>query len=505
MSSIVKTIKLLDDFHFDVFRNYVKSISIRSYYPLALIDVIDRDIEVEQDSDILCRHVYSVVNDKIKNKYYQLAFYTFGLTSYLAKNYPDYLQHNITRIQKLINEGALERANKVAEALLEISEKVEDFSTQIKILNILAQQSALMESSKKATFWLDEIDRILKHQTQMNDLFKKLFEVYNLKGKSLVALPVGLLDYYKKFFEHERVTIRLTSQYCYCFFLNYSKNDEFYTKEIYSLLNNLEKEFEKNKYIVFPYLVDFVHRVRYLKLRYWMRQLEMEGILEKATELLNSNKEILYWNSYINQPEIVSIAIQANFYSENYLKGYKDEHIAELPYDVEKRLTHLKENCRAMLSINSIEERFTLRFINLTTLYGLVLLVSAKKEDLEEAISRLNQILTSYQQLAFHAFVDAIYSILGTAHFFLKDYKKVSENYKRYKKATYGKTKNPINDFSIYGFYYIAKWLDTDRIQYVKKLEKILLENDAPQLNNMKKLIEDVCEYHRIPISILKI
>ncbi len=505
MSSIVKTIKLLDDFHFKVFRDYVKSISIRSYYPLALIDVIDRSIEAEQDSDILCQHVYDEVNEKTKNKYYQLAFYTFGLTSFLAKNYPEYLQHNITRIQKLINEGALESANKVAEALLEISEKVEDFSTQIKVLNILAQQSALMESSKQALVYLKKAERTLFAQQALNELFVKLHEGYDLKGEDSVLRAKALMSYYENNFKHEKTTIRLISQYSYCFYLNHSKSDQFYSEETILLLDKLEQEFEKNKFIVFPYLVDFIHKIRYFKLRYWMRNLEMKGLLEKSSDLFRQDNDILYWNSYINQPEMFSIAIQANYYSNNYLTGYRKEHSKTLPYDVEKKLFRLKENCKSMLNIHSIEERFTMRYINLTTLYGLVLLVSAKKSDLEEAISRLNQILTSYQQFAFHAYVDAIYSILGTAHFFLKDYQKVNENFKRYRKATYGKSGNPINNFTIHGFYYIAKWLDTGREQYVKKLEKVLIENDAPQFNNIKKVIEDICEYHKIPISILKI
>ena len=50
MLTIEKTVKLLDDFHLDQFREFLKKISIRSYYPLALVDVIDRDFRVEQDS-----------------------------------------------------------------------------------------------------------------------------------------------------------------------------------------------------------------------------------------------------------------------------------------------------------------------------------------------------------------------------------------------------------------------------------------------------------------------
>ena len=51
MLLIEKVVKLLDDFHYSIFREYVKNISIRSFYPLALIDVIDRDYEKKQESE----------------------------------------------------------------------------------------------------------------------------------------------------------------------------------------------------------------------------------------------------------------------------------------------------------------------------------------------------------------------------------------------------------------------------------------------------------------------
>ena len=55
MLQIEKVIKLLDDYHFQVFREYVKNISIHSYYPLVLIDCINRSIEVKQSTEDLCK------------------------------------------------------------------------------------------------------------------------------------------------------------------------------------------------------------------------------------------------------------------------------------------------------------------------------------------------------------------------------------------------------------------------------------------------------------------
>ena len=73
MLLIEKVIKLLDDYHYDVFREYVKNISIRSYYPLVLIDCINRSIEVKQSTEDLCKMIYAddnPNNEKTKKNYF---------------------------------------------------------------------------------------------------------------------------------------------------------------------------------------------------------------------------------------------------------------------------------------------------------------------------------------------------------------------------------------------------------------------------------------------------
>ena len=86
MLQIEKVVKLLDDYHFDVFREYVKNISIRSYYPLLLLDSINRSIELEQSTEEFCEEIYIEDNpndEKTKKKFFQLAHYTFKLTQFL--------------------------------------------------------------------------------------------------------------------------------------------------------------------------------------------------------------------------------------------------------------------------------------------------------------------------------------------------------------------------------------------------------------------------------------
>ena len=147
MLIIEKVVKLLDDFHYEVLKNHIRHHSKRSYYPQTLFEVIDRDLMKQQTSEELFAAVYEdeEADDANLKKLYQLAHHTFKLTSFLARNYPDYLHHNISRIQMLINTGELNQANTLAEILLEIVKKTEDHHTEIRLLQLLAQKEILLE------------------------------------------------------------------------------------------------------------------------------------------------------------------------------------------------------------------------------------------------------------------------------------------------------------------------------------------------------------------------
>ncbi len=499
MLTIVKTIKLLDDFHYNAFRDYVKNISLRSYYPLALIDVISRDMLIEEETDFLCKSVYNEVNDKNRKKLYQLAHYTFGLTTFLSKNYPHYLQHNLSRFQQLINTGALDHANRLATWLLEIAEKIEDYSTQVSILQVLAQQSILLESSRQATDYLQKAQTALAHQQTITALFERSYQSYHLKAKPTKVDSAETLTYFSDHFEHRSVMVQIISRYNYCFFLHYQKDNRFFTEPTYDLLNAIEAQLDKYSYLLLPYLVDFAHRVRYLKLRYQLYKVNIQEILEKSKELLRGNQDILYWNSYINPAELVIINAQANFFISNYMTAYRRDEPTAMPEVIREQLEDLMQECERILDNTTLEEHFTIRYINLTTIYAVLLLVDGTKQALKKAIELLQQTLITYQQVSFQAYADAIYSTIGTAYFCLEDYKNVENNYLRYRKATKKKDINPHNDVTIHGFYYAAKWLETGREQYPRKLRQLIAEAQSDRFRSIKNTLEELVAYYKMP------
>ncbi|MGZ4156336.1 MAG: hypothetical protein ACXVED_04210, partial [Bacteroidia bacterium] len=162
MLGIQKTILLLDDFHFEEFRLHLKKSNAE--LPLKLILQIRQDEWNQKESDDLCKDVYGANDEKSKKKFFQLVHYTFRLTSYLSRNHPSYLTSNISKVEQLINKGELEKANELAEILLDIAEKIEDFPTAIAVLKFFAQQAFITENKNGSIKYHQRINELLKNE-----------------------------------------------------------------------------------------------------------------------------------------------------------------------------------------------------------------------------------------------------------------------------------------------------------------------------------------------------
>lgn len=505
MLLIEKVVKLLDDFHFEVFREYVKNISIRSYYPLALIDVIDRELQVEQDSEYLYRATYSEdeVDEKGMKKFFQLAHYTFRLTSFLAKNYPDYLHANVPRIQQFINGGHLEKATLLANILIDVCEKVEDYDTYLNALSMLAHKDLLLESPKQTLEQYEKMNELLALKKDFNDINIYFYQYYKDKGKENTSVASeNLLSFYQPYFKSKSFAVRVVSHLNYSYTLYLLRDKAFYEDPNYKNLEFLEDELQKYDFIVFPYLFNIRPKLSLLKLNYSLRKLPDVKILDEATKIIEESQDDLFWNSFINQPEINSIAIQTSHLVTKHFKSYKKNHLELLPADIIERIELLKKRCRDILDKKLLEEVFVLRYINLTTIYSGLLLLGGE-DDIKQSINTLENLLIFYQQVAFHAFIDPIYLNLIMGGMCLQDFDKVEKSYRRYKKSTKGKVVNPENDLVLHGFYYVSKWLETARNQYVNKLKKVLVETlEKRNLKSTRELLLDVITYFKIPLPL---
>lgn len=498
MLLIEKIIKLLDDFHYQEFREYLKNISKRSYYPLALVDVIDRDIEKEQDPDYLCQAVYGDSDPKTKKKFAQLGHHTFKLTAFLARNYPDYLYPNINLVQRLINQQQVNRAILLADVLLEVCQKIEDFHTESRLLKIQSQLNVLFDSTYFSLKLQERIGTLLEYQKDVNDVAVYFLTYINPKNKVKKEDTDTHAAFFEKYLKHPSTSLRLLSTYYYCYTFYLLRDERFFTPEKYQVICQLEIDLSKFDYIIFPYLVDCQHNVAFLKMTYQIHQLDSDSVLQEVEQLIDNKDAPLYLKSLVNNPELFSLAIQSSYYITNYMKGYRDDRNEVISKEVQEKLNFLKKRCQEILENRLLEERFTLRYINLTVIYAGFLLCGDKK-DIKNAIETLEGMMLSYQQIPFHFILDAIYSIILVAHFCLQQYSKIDDLYKRYKRATKNKAVNSENDNTIHGFFYAAKWLQTKRPQYAQKFNAVIQQSkQQPNLQKTQKILVDIGTHYNI-------
>lgn len=502
MLLIEKVVKLLDDFHFGIFREYLKNLSTRSYYPLAMIDVLSRDLAVEQDTEKLFKSIYgeSPSGEKDLNKLWQLSHYTFKLTGYLARNYPNYLQHNITRIQHLVNQGKLDKASLLADMTLDVSEKIEDYDTSVKVLRFIAQREAFFESHKEAVAHYEQIGALLRLRQDLNEISLFVYGQLKDKGKEKSANVSEMLEFLQQYRNSKSQAVQLMTRLNISYLLYLYRDPGFYTEENFRELKDIEDTLNKNEYIIFPHLHNLRPKLSFLKLNYSARKLDTEKVLEEASAIMDQSDEDLFWNSFINQPEINSISIQTSYLVSNFFTSYRPDHLDLLPQEKKELIHFLKTRCKSLLDNKHLRENYMVRYINLTTIYSGLLLLGTTKE-IEESYEVLENLLIFYQQVPFHAYIDPIYTNMIMAGFCLKDFEKVERSYRRYKKSTTGKVVYQENDLALHGFYYASKWLETQRDQYVKKLAAIIIQtSDKPNLESTRELLLNVSKYFNIPV-----
>ncbi|OFY99355.1 MAG: hypothetical protein A3K10_04795 [Bacteroidetes bacterium RIFCSPLOWO2_12_FULL_31_6] len=504
MLSIQRVILLLDDFHFEEFKLHLKKSNAE--LPLKLITQIRKDNWEQKESDDLCKNVYGAKDEKSKKKFFQLVHYTFRLTSYLSRNHPSYLTSNISKIEQLINKGELEKANTLAEILLDISEKTEDFPTAIAVLKYFAQQSFVLENKNAAIKYHQRITELLKNEHIINLMYLYMRQNLNFKGKSALSDKEmeEHLSFYDKYRNNESLSIQMLSRYAYCHTLNYLNDVRFYNKETLDEINSLMDDLEKNAFIIFSFSDDIQLNVDYLKLKHLIGTMNRDELQKETAFLIKQREPLRFWKNYVNTPEIIYLSIQASYFLTHYCQGYKKDYNENLPKEVRSQIEFYKKRCEEILAKPIWNEGMHVRFINLNNIYcGLLIL--GTKEEIKKAVEKLEYLLVNFQQIAFQRLYDALFATLILGYFFLEDNESIQECYKRYEKLTANINKNIENDLTIKSIYYASQWNSTQRKQYVEKLQGIsdkAAEND--KLKHVQNFISDVVDHYEIPMKTIK-
>jgi len=501
MLSIQKVILLLDDFHFNEFKTHLKESNAE--LPHKLVTQIRKDDWGQKESDDLCKAVYGSKDEKSKKKFFQLVHYTFRLTSYLSRNYPSYLTHNISAIEKYINKGELKRANETADILLDIAEKIEDFTTLNAVLKYFAQQAQITENKNASIKFHQRINEVLKSEHIINQMYLYMRQNLNFKGKSVLSDEEmqDHLRFYDLYRNSKTLSIQFLSRFAYCQTLNYLNDPHFYSDEISAELDNLTDDLEKNGFVIFSFSDDIQLNVDYLKLKHLIYKLDKDALQKEAANLIKKREPLRFWKNYLNTPEIIYLSIQASYFMTHYSYGYKKDFHETLPKEIKQQINFYKTRCEEILDKPIWDEGLYVRYINLNNIYCGFLILGTK-EDVKKAIEKLEALLVNFQQIAFQRLYDALFGTLMLGYFFLQEHTNIQECYKRYEKLTANTSKNVENDLTIKAVYYASQWLSTQRKQYLEKLEAVLAKvEENGKLTHLKKFINDIIEHFQIPVK----
>ncbi len=496
MISIQKQIVLLSDFHYKEFLEYLENTN--ADLPYKLITII-RKQKTQPSSDDLCKLVYGDSLEKTRKKFLQLTHHTFKLSGFLSRNYPNYLKHNLILIEELLSKGDKNRANDVANWLVDVADKIEDYTTLIEVYKFLAQQAFITES-KETIKYHKKIQEYIELEHIKNSIYLYLREHAFFKGKESVSKSQLTKDlaFFDEHVNHKSMSISVLARFGKYYELSFLNHPNFFKNEILVKLDEVEKDFLNNAHVCFHYLDDFYFKILGLRLQHLLSTTDTAAMLFEIKKMNTVSSFLKYWKSYINVPELFSFAIQTSHYLSSYGKFYRADYHSNLPNDIKENLKFLIQKLDSILKKDIWDDGHIIKLINIKCFYAALLITGDIKEK-QKSIKIIEDTLVSYQQIPFQKFLDGMFATLVMGYFSLKQYDKVVTCYKRYKKVTTDQIVVKENDLTIEAYYYTAQYLTNARKQYIDKLELTYQESAA--LPNIKDLVKDLTVYFKVPVS----
>ena len=497
--TIQKFIYLLDDFHYDIFRNHLAE--IKAALPLKLVQTIRKGLPHFDTHEQLCKKIYQAAGKTEKQNFNQLNSYTLKLSGNLANNYPDYLHHNIQKIEGLVSVEKLDEANFLNNQLIEIAERINDFTCLIFGLKFQSQQAYMAKDFGKS----QKIDQQLAEAMEVKSLYFKIQSVYrnttytavNPKTEEEMKL---LQTFFESYYTHAYASIRILSRYAWQH-IKYVLTSELYSQQDIEIVTALRKELQNYPYVVFPFLVDITGSFENMLLNSPYTNVFAKESVKDFEDLLAHYDSIKFWVNYHNIGELNLVAVQGTrllslYHYKVHLSNYQDI-IERGDKDL---MNDLIEKCNVIITritnrnSNSFEERAAIM------LRGALKILSGG-DKINEGLNELELLLINYQQINFKASTDSIFLCLMVGYFSIKEYEKCSHTFKRYVKTIKGKLLFEGNDIKIHSYYYLSQWLNTNSKQYPAKLESMLNEH-AP--NGSQRTIWELASHFDLPINIPK-
>lgn len=495
--TIQKFVFLLDDYHFSEYTQLLEAGN--AALSLKLVTAIRSKLPAFDTHEELCVKIYDSI--KQKQNFNQLSSYTFKLSYLLGQNYPNYLHHNVTLIEKQVNEGNIKEANFRADCLQDIAEEIEDFQTLTFVLKFMVQQAFLTRDSVTGFKLYSQLEKALSNEQTFNRIINSLRNTLYVPSESKNADTLAKLkEYYKTYHNHDSVAIRILSMYSYLYTVYYFNPGMFDSEEDLAVIKQMEKELVNNSHVVFPFLFDIKGIFGFLLLNSPLARIETTEGKKHFKELTKHYNSIKFWKNYLNIPQIFSIAVQTTRFvaSYHYLVHRSDFHMLVNTSDLQA-MKQLSDKCAELLELDVWKSDYKNDMVSVQMLFG-ALLVMQGGNNIRRGVEVLESLLTSYQQLNLSGSTDSVFLALMIGYFATRKYDKCADTFKRYQKVIKDKPVYDGNDISIHTYYYLSRWLESQSKQYVTKLEanyQRAIESGGPQ-----KAIEELVAFYKVPMAV---
>lgn len=494
--TIQKFIYLLDGFHYKVFREYL--VTIKAELPLKLAETIRQQLPGFDSHDQLLKKIYSGSGKSGKLSFNQLCSHTFKLSENLSNNYPEYLQPNIQKIQKLIADEETEEAGFRNTCLLEIAEKINDFPTRVFALKLMGQQSYLAKKSLVT----QKTDARLKEAIDDQCLFYKIQSEFRSSVDNAIAPKSdtevkNLQQHFESFSNHKCVSIRVLSQFV-CLSIICDLTPQKFTEADTEKIKRIRKDMHNHPYVVFPFLTDMKGNLEHQLLNSAFTNVFAKETEKSYRQLAQHYDSVKFWKNYFNVGELHLIMVQATkLLSLYHYRVHLHDYQKIITPSDQVLMNNLIQKCRAILAKTDQGSGTPFEEISVRMLYSALLILSGGPK-IKEGILELESLLTNYQQVNFKRSTTSIFLCLMVGYFSIKDYTKCSHTFKRYLKTIKGKLIFEGNNIKIHSYYYISQWLATHSKQYPAKLKAML---DADGNDGSQRTIWHLINHFNLPIS----
>lgn len=487
--TIQKFITLLSDFHYEEYLKYLQETN--SVLPIRLAETIRKKLPDFDSHSELCTKVYGSSNTSDKKKFNQLTVHTFKLSHYLANNYPDYLAHNIQRVEQLVNTGHAEDALKLTSYLLDIADRVEDFRTIIWCLQFLGADARLNRDLSKAVKLADKLLKVIEAEM----ICVRLQQMMNLSSKE-EKTPFKTLalcrEEVEPYFEHPSVAVQITALYAYNNWVYHYDPSHYQNQEDLRLLNLLVAKLNQYPHVVFPFMTNMYGNTIYIKLNSTANAMQLTERKRLYEELEEYYQHVQFTSVYVKEGHLYLIAIECSrIVSTYYQYLHRHDYNNFLPARDRQYILKKIATCEHLLSLEINRKSNEVIVANLKMLYGALLVMLGGDANINRGITELEALLVLYQQMNLNASTDSIFMVLIIAYFALAKYDKCVTVYKRYIKVRKTKSIYEGNDEKIAAYYYLAQLLLTNRSQYKEKLKGVIYKGGkksaAPTLLELTK------------------